>query len=281
MGSEYDPSDLPPKFRVLLPLHQKLPPPGPGDWLAVHPEPGQTYREYVASGPLRADGRRRVLYIQPLGDFRPAQRKILQQTAAFLEIYFGLPVQMQKELPLSMIPAEARRVHPLWGDRQILTTYVLEKVLRPDLPPDAVARIALTTSDLWPGPGWNFVFGQASLQDRVGVWSLYRNGDPEQSNQAYLLCLRRTLKTATHEVAHMFGMLHCIYFQCNMCGSNHRAESDRRPLWLCPVCLAKLVYATGVDPVSRYEKLADWCKQNGLDPEAQFYEKSLRLLRNR
>jgi archaemetzincin len=79
----------------------------------------------------------------------------------------------------------------------------------------------------------------------------------------------------------MFGMLHCIYFQCNMCGSNHRAESDRRPLWLCPVCLAKLVYATGVDPVSRYEKLADWCKQNGLDPEAQFYEKSLRLLRNR
>lgn len=280
MAAEYDSSDLPPKFHVLLPLHQKLPPPGPGDWLAVHPEPGQTYREYVESRPQRADGRRRVIYIQPLGDFRPTHRKILQQTAAFMEAYFGLPVQMQKELPLSIIPQEARRVHPLWGDRQILTTYVLEKVLRPTLPEDAVARIALTTSDLWPGPGWNFVFGQASLEDRVGVWSLYRNGDPEAGKEAYLLCLRRTLKTATHEVGHMFGMLHCIYFQCNMCGSNHRAESDRRPLWLCPVCLAKLVYAAGADPVSRYEKLADWCKQNGLEPERQFYEKALQQLRN-
>ena len=27
-----------------------------------------------------------------------------------------------------------------------------------------VAVLALTTSDLWPGEGWNFVFGQASLR---------------------------------------------------------------------------------------------------------------------
>ena len=55
----------------------------------------------------------------------------------------------------------------------------------PRRPEDAVAVLGLTTSDLWPGEGWNFVFGQASLRDRIGVWSLYRFGDPERSDADY------------------------------------------------------------------------------------------------
>ena len=41
----------------LRPLQKPLPPPGPGVWLASHPEPGQSFREYLACRPTRARGR--------------------------------------------------------------------------------------------------------------------------------------------------------------------------------------------------------------------------------
>lgn len=266
---------LPRPYADLTPLHTPLAPPKPGEWLWQHPEPGQNFAEYVKSKPVRPDTRRRVLYIQPLGEFSETQRKILNRTAEYMHLYFGLPVEKQKPLSLDVIPSKARRVHPSWGMDQILSTYVLDQVLIPRVPRDAVAVLALTTSDLWPGEGWNFVFGQAALQARVGVWSFYRNGDPEAGEDAYRLCLRRTLKTATHETGHMFSMLHCTAYECNMCGSNHRAESDRHPLWLCPVCLAKLVWATKVEPIGRYQRLAAFCKENGLAEEAEFFRKSI------
>ncbi len=276
-----EPPVLPEPYRRLLPLHEKLPPPQPGEWLAVHPEPGQTFDEYVRSKPVKPDSQRRVIYVQPLGEFSRTQRQIIELTAKYMEIYFGLPVKTLEDLPLRIVPRKARRTHPTWGDEQILTTYVLEEVLYPRLPKDAVAMIAFTASDLWPGEGWNFVFGQASLRQRVGVWSIYRNGDPEASGESFRLCLRRTLRTATHETAHMLSMAHCILYRCNLCGSNHRAEADRHPLWLCPQCLAKLCRATGADPVLRYERLADFFAENGFQAERDFCDRSLDVLRGK
>jgi len=279
--SAREPADemLPAEFKRLLPLHEKLGRPQPGDWLAQHPESGQTFREYVRSRPVTPDRKHRVIYVQPLGEFTDTQRKIVTLTSEFMKIYFDLPVEIRDDLSLDVIPAEARRKHPSWGMDQILSTYVLSEVLYPRLPKDATAYIAFTTSDLWPGEGWNFVFGQASLSHRVGVWSIYRNGDPEESDDAFRLCLVRTIKTATHETGHMFSMKHCILYQCNMCGSNHRAERDRLPLWLCPHCLAKLCWATKADPEKRFEKLIEFCKSNGLRAEQEFYQKSLSALR--
>lgn len=274
-----DGGPLPHKFEKLVPLHKTLGRPRPGDWLAEHEESGQTFRQYVRSRPIRPDKTRKMIYIQPLGQFDETQRRIVQTSAEFMEIYFGLPVKVGDDLPLDVIPDDARRTHPSWGMKQINSGYVLNAVLPPRLPKNAVASIAFTTSDLWPGKGWNFVFGQASLASRVGVWSLYRFGDPHQSEAAYRLCLRRALQTATHEMGHMFTMHHCIYYECNMCGSNHLQESDRRPMALCPQCLAKLCHATGVDPKSRFEKLIAFCKKHGLKEEQAFYEKSLSAMK--
>jgi archaemetzincin len=272
---------LPAPFAKLLPLHAKLEKPKPGEWLAEHKEPGQSYSQYSGGNPIRADRKRRVIYIQPLGDFDPIQQKVLDRTAEFLGIYFQLPIKSRDGLALKVIPATARREHPTWHVKQVLTTYVLENVLRPRLPDDACAYIALTTSDLWPGEGWNFVFGQASLNERVGVWSIARNGDPHESDAAFRLCLLRTLKTASHETGHMFSMEHCTFYHCNMCGSNHLEEADGHPLWLCPICLAKLCYATGADPVKRYKALAEFSKREGFTAEEEFYEKSLEALRSK
>ncbi len=86
-----------------------------------------------------ADRRRRVIYVQPLGEFDSVQRKMLGRTAEFLGIYFQLPVKIRADLSLAVIPAAARREHPTWHVKQILSTYVLNEVLRPRLPDDACA----------------------------------------------------------------------------------------------------------------------------------------------
>jgi archaemetzincin len=273
-----DKSVLPAPFQRLVPLHTPLGKPRSGDWLDRHSESGQTYKEYRAGKPVRATARRKVLYIQPLGSFDPAQRKIIDLTAKFEGIYFQLPVKVLDDLPLSTIPEQARRIHPEWKTPQILSTYVLDQVLKPRLPADAVASIAFTASDLWPGEGWNFVFGQASLGDRVGVWSIHRFGHPEASDEAFRLTLQRTLRTAVHETGHMFSMPHCTSYECVMCGSNHLEEADRQPLWLCPICLAKLCYATGADPQQRFKELIAFAKQHGLADEEKFWSRSLEAL---
>jgi archaemetzincin len=265
----------------LRPLHGRISKPGPMDWLAHHDEPGQTFEEYIASRPVMPRGARNVLYIQPIGTFSKAQRRIVSLTSDYMERYFGLEVKTKNTIPLSVVPDAARRTHPRWGDRQILTTYVLERVLKPRLPADAAAMIALTASDLWPGRGWNFVFGQASIRERVGVWSIYRNGDPDGDEAGFRLCLMRTIKTAVHETGHMFSMYHCTAYECCMCGSNHREESDRRPLYLCPECMAKVCWATRVDPVTRYRRLEEFCGNNGFETERAFFEASIKRLEKR
>jgi archaemetzincin len=264
----------------LRPLARKLGKLGPHDWRAGpgRDEPGQTFAEYLREQPVRPIGKRRVLYIQPLGEFTPTQRKIVDLTADFMGRYFSLPVKVQKDLPLSVIPQRARRVHPEWGVKQVLTTYVLDEVLVPRLPKDAAACIAFTASDLWPGRGWNFVFGQASLRQRVGVWSIYRNGEPDRDPAAFRLCLLRTIKTATHETGHMFSMRHCTAYECNMCGSNHRQESDRRPIACCPECVAKVCWATRTELLPRYGKLLEFARTHGLKDAAETYEKSIKAL---
>jgi archaemetzincin len=270
---------LPAPFSKLLPLHAPLATPEKGDWLAQHHEDGQTYQQYLASHPIRVQEKRRTIYIQPLGELTKTQKKIVDLTAEFMGDYFMLPVKIREPLPLSEIPQNARRIRVESNEEQINSTYILDKVLKPRLPKEAATLIAITPVDLWPGEGWNFVFGQASLRDRVGVWSFNRYGNPEDDEDAFRLCLSRTIKTATHETGHMFSLTHCIQLECNMNGSNNLPEADRHQLEVCPNCLAKLCHATGAKPIDRFEKLTEFCKTNGLKTEQGFYEESLKKLK--
>ena len=192
--------------------------------------------------------------------------------------FYNVPVKTLHSIPLDVIPRKARRVHPSWKVPQILSTHVLN-LLKARRPPDAVAVLALTTSDLWPGEGWNFVYGQASLSERVGVWSLARNGDPVAE---YPVCLSRTLKTALHETGHMLGIPHCTAYECGMNGSNHEEESDSRPMGFCPEDEMKIWWGCRVDPARRYERLVEFAGANGLTVEARAWKAALdavRLLR--
>jgi archaemetzincin len=261
----------------LAPLHAPARVPRPGDWLAEHHEPGQTFADYRASDPVRVDltrDRRNKLYVQPLGELGSGQRRIVTLTSDFLARFFGIPTSVAPDLGLELVPDSARRTHPNDGGRQLLTGYILERVLLPRLPSDAAAFISFTTADLWPGDGYSFVFGQASLHDRVGVWSLHRFGDSDATDATFRLALLRAMKVAAHETGHMFSMKHCIAYQCVMAGSNHLEETDASPLWLCPECLAKLSWATGIDPREHHLRLAEFCEQHGLLDQARFFRTS-------
>ena len=75
-------------------------PPQPGDWLETFKEPGQTFEEYLKANPTRPEGSRRVLYVQPLGAFTPAQTRVVALTADYLSRFFGLPVRLLAPAPL-------------------------------------------------------------------------------------------------------------------------------------------------------------------------------------
>jgi archaemetzincin len=257
----------------LRPLTAPLAEPEAGDWLAEHPEKGQTFRQYLAADPVRRGRELTTIYLCLLGELTGPQERVLGLTQDYLGLFFDVPVLVRRRVPLPDVPARARRRHPDWGDDQILSTYVLRELLEPDRPGDALAYLALTASDLWPGEGWNFVFGQANLRKRVGVWSLYRNGDPADP-----ACLRRTLMTASHETGHILTMKHCTAFACLMNGSNHQEERDRRPLNLCPVCLRKLLWNLQAEPLPYLKRLGAFCQDNGLDEEAGWYAEAVAAL---
>jgi archaemetzincin len=261
----------------ISPLHRKKTPPGPDDWLANHRERGQTAEQYRRSNSNRPTKRRTTLYVQPIGEFSPPQKKLLRDTAELLSRYYHLPTKVLDPLDLDVIPAAARRVDG--GDRQILTTYVLDKVLKPKRPNDAVAVLGLTTSDLWPGKGWNYVFGQASLSDRVGIWSIYRYGNLDGGQAESQQARRRTFKVAVHETGHMLGIAHCTAYECLMNGSNSLAEVDSRPLWFCPECVQKVWWACHADPAKRYEALIKFGGQHNLGAEVEFWRRSADRLR--
>lgn len=257
----------------LRPLHAKKRPAQPRDWLSEHAESGQTFDEY-RQGRQRVCDRFRTTYVQPLGAFTGRRQATLAATTECLGHFFGLPVRTLPTVALDRLPAEARRVHPKANIPQVLSTHLLNEILAPRRPSDAVAVLGLTTEDLWPGAGWNYVFGQASLTERVGVWSLHRNGDPDASDDAFREFLLRSLKTALHETGHMLGIPHCIAYECCMNGSNHREESDRKPLEFCPECQPKIWWTCDVSPRARTAALLRFAEQQGLTEQADHWRRT-------
>jgi archaemetzincin len=238
---------LPEVLTPLLKVAQPKLPSGPGDWLSEHPEDGQSLAQHkVDCTPVIG----RTVYLVPTSELeaKPGAQKIFATLEPLLAAHFQLPV---KRLPAlsAKVAGKSERMNdygPQW-----LTHDVLEalKKVKPD---DAAAVMAITTVDLYPDPEWNFVFGEASYEERVGVMSLARTGEIELEG---LKVLERSYATAMHEVGHMFQLQHCVAWECPMNGCNHQEEADSRPMEPCPHCLAKLMLATGLDPKKRWTEL--------------------------
>lgn len=252
-----------------------------GDWLAEHEETGQTFEDYNGSEPPRADGARRIIYLLPLGEFSADEAPPLEELRAYAAAFFQLEVRV---LPRHIPGAKefTPRRNRATQRRQLLSTGILA-YLRGRVPPDAHCLLAVTMEDLYPAPSWNYVFGQASLNERVGVYSFARH-DPaffgEPRGAAWReRALRRTCKILAHETAHMFGLAHCIYYDCVVNGANHLDEADAHPQHACPVCLRKLRHGAGFDPVRRYEALHRFYRRLRWFEEADWVARQLARVR--
>jgi len=259
-------------------LFSPMPPPQPGDWMQAHPESAQSFQEYAASRPVRPTVGRHTIYLSQLGPMAPKDRARLDVLREYMEVFYTLPARFG---PAASLEGVTSRDRPMFGRtvRQYLSREILEKTLPPLLPKDGFCLQAVTMEDLYPEASWNYVFGQAMLDDRVGVYSLVRfypafwgQGESEAAEQKGL---KRGLATLVHETGHMFGVWHCQKYECVMNGSNSLAESDRRPIHLCPECLKKFRWNTGFDVVGRYEALRKFYAAHGMAAEAAWVEKRL------
>ncbi|MBE2214058.1 MAG: hypothetical protein IAE82_09325 [Opitutaceae bacterium] len=277
--------DEPSAVRRLLTIDddfRPIEPPAPGDWLAAHEEPGQPYAAFVRSDAQRIDESRKVIYLQPLGEFPADSAPSLEALRDYAAAFFQVEVVL---LPADLTESAAfePRISRQTRKPQLLSTAVLAW-LNARLPDDAFCMVAVTMTDLYPDPRWNFVYGQASSALRAGVFSFARH-DPmffsnDRPDDFDALMLRRSAKTLVHEITHIFGLAHCTYFRCVENGSNHEAESDSRPHHLCPVCLRKLRHATGANLEVRYRDLAYFFSQHsGWEAEEAWVRRQLAKLR--
>ncbi len=240
-------------IRKLSSLDIVLPVALPGDWLYEHKEPGQTFVEYKNCNPVSPNSIQNIIYIQPLGNFSRSTDSIIQSTVDYLNAFFGLKVSLLPVISDSLIKSPYKRIRED-GHQQYLTTFILDSLLVPRLPKDGIAMMAITDTDLYPKDSWNYVFGQAYTRKKVGISSIYRYIENDQPRK----CLERLIQTSSHEIGHMFSILHCTNAICVMNGSNSMEESDSRPNRLCSVCLNKLSWNIKFNNMKRFTQLKSY-----------------------
>ena len=247
---------------------EALPEPQPQEWLAIHEEHGQTFDEFVRTA-TRVPAGERTIYLQPVDPVAALSEACLSTLAGFVSAFFQLDVRVRP--PLVLDPASlVTRTAPDAGTPQVYAGDILAR-LYADKPADAFCVLGITAHDLFPHPIVSFAFGEASAACRVGVISVARYGPPFCENAPGLHpgeMRKRCCRVIAHEIGHMAGISHCIYFRCLMNGSSSLAESDRRPLHLCPIDLRKLQWLVGFDFAERYGRLQQFWREAGDDSEA-------------
>jgi archaemetzincin len=105
---------------------------------------------------------------------------------------------------------------------------------------DPNKTIGLFNVDLFI-PVLTYIFGQAYLNGRTGIASLYRLSnerygmDPDDN-----LILDRFNKEVIHELGHTFGLIHCHIPGCVMRSSTYVEDIDQKSTKLCISCRNKI-----------------------------------------
>jgi len=101
---------------------------------------------------------------------------------------------------------------------------------------DSNKTIGLFNVDLFI-PILTYIFGQAFLNGRTGIVSLYRftneryGIDPDDK-----VILERFKKEVIHELGHTYGLIHCHNTSCVMRASTYVEDIDQKSVNLCLRC---------------------------------------------
>lgn len=254
-----------------------------------------------------------AIYVVPLGEFGNGASPDFSSLIEYAELFFQVPVKTLPAIGLKfekqdiyLVEEEpengTKRVHyeklksrydVKTGHRQLSVDAALAK-LRGMMPDDAICVIVLTMCDLYADRTDLFVAGMAQGRHRVAIFSLHRY-DPNMTFSAEFwhnivmttefkqeerqrLILQRSCRLLVHEISHLLGIDHCIYFSCCMNGSGHLSEDFRQPMYLCPVDLHKLQHLCGFDVAQRYAALAVFFRKYKLMEESDWMERRIDFL---
>jgi archaemetzincin len=213
----------------LAELYDTLSTPQPGEWLYEQQELGQTLEEFRDDTPIDSNNADATFYILPIDIIHEEEFSLIADVATYLTTIFGNEVTVLPSINAQLFPTHYFR------DEQLNSQLLLDEIIRPLLEKDALGIMGLTQRDIYPGDGWNFVFGQANTKEKIGITSFARYGNYD-TDTARQLVLNRLIKTTTHEFLHMLGLQHCIQYACVLNGSNSLDESDKKPSIICPEC---------------------------------------------
>ena len=244
-------------------FHNPIYAPEKDDWLSEQEEDGQTFNQFLYDRYNLMSVNRNIIYINPLQEM---PQQFLDNLLLYCQSFFyPMKVKLINIVSLQSLKVKSR-INKYSKKIQYNASQINSKTVK-YVPNDAHCMISILLDDLYPESSWNFVFGLATIEDRVGVFSFARfSSSFEKKNEVVnfdnflLYC---SCSTLTHEICHTFGLEHCIYYTCLMNGCNNMEEAKKQPLYECPVCLRKLHYSIGFDPLERYKQMLNVTKMFG------------------
>jgi len=164
------------------------------------------------------------ILISPIGDFDPA---VLEEIGNRIYQVFGYSSHI---MPLLSDLSFAYHT----GRDQYHSTPILSK-LETDAPKNYLKVLALTQVDLFI-PILTYVFGEAQLNGKTCIVSIFRLNEDNISVEAENVFRKRIVKEAIHEIGHTFNLRHCKNKECimNFCRSVN--EVDLRNDVPCRYC---------------------------------------------
>lgn len=180
--------------------------------------------------PETSDTSAPLVVVRPLG---PVPGDITRGACTALEKHYGVRCEVRSERRLDSVEAA-------WvASRRQLDARAVLGVLFEQRSPGAHIELGITTVDVFE-PGKPYVFGLASLTDRVGIVSLARLGvDPKRRAD-------RLAKLTLHEVGHTFGLPHHDARDCVMRQDPTIQALDTAPLRPCEHCRSQLAQRADV-----------------------------------
>ncbi|MGO9577903.1 MAG: hypothetical protein ACLP2P_00675 [Desulfobaccales bacterium] len=165
------------------------------------------------------------LYLVALG---PVDPKLLRRLRTAIAEHFPMPVRILDPKPL---PAHTYHV----VRNQYHSTQLLEYLLKDEYV-EPFRVLGITAVDLYI-PIFTFVFGEAQLEGRAAIISVFRpGGGPDGVRPPSALFFDRLTKLGLHELGHTFGLGHCRQEGCLMSFAANLELLDQKNLTLCDYC---------------------------------------------